>query len=447
MSLLEDLNIPASLKNALAENNLIRATPIQQKVFSPVLAGRDVCGIAQTGTGKTIAYLLPLLKLWKFHAEKNASILILVPTRELVVQVEETIKELTAYMNVKALGVYGGVNIKTQQEALGDKTDIVIGTPGRVYDLALSGFLKFKKIKHLVIDEMDELLNLGFRRQLENILNLLPEKRQTLFFSATLDEEVESFIKEHFDLYEKIEAAASGTPLKSISQIAYAVPNFNTKINLLKYLLAQKEEYIKVLIFVSTKKLADNVFELLQPEFEERLNIIHSNKDQNYRFNAVKKFEEIPNQILIATDIIARGIDVSDISQVINFDVPDTTERYMHRIGRTGRASKTGAAVTFFTVKESVQLENIEEWMDQKIPLTAIPDEVIISDILIEEELDIFVVPEIKLKPLRKEAGGAAFHEKSAKNSRENVTVSRKDRMMKKYGKPKTRGQKPKRKK
>ena len=447
MSLLEELNLSAPLKNALADNGLVRATPIQQKVFAPVMAGKDVCGIAQTGTGKTIAYLLPLLKLWKFNAEKNASILILVPTRELVVQVEETIKELTTYMNVKALGVYGGVNIKTQQEALGEKTDIVIGTPGRVYDLALSGFLKFKKIKHLVIDEMDELLNLGFRRQLENILNLLPQKKQTLFFSATLDEDVESFIKEHFDLYEKIEAAASGTPLKNISQIAYPVPNFNTKINLLKFLIAQEDVFIKVLIFVSTKKLADNLYELLLPEFENRLNVIHSNKDQNYRFNAVKKFEEIPNQVLIATDIIARGIDVSDISQVINFDVPDTTERYMHRIGRTGRASKTGAAVTFFTAKEKPQFENIEEWMDQKIPLSVMPEEVIISEILIEDEQDTFIVPEIQLKPIRKEAGGAAFHEKSAKNSRENVTISRKERMMKKYGKPKTRGQKPKRKK
>ncbi len=446
MNLLEDLNLSAPIKKALAENGLVYATPIQQKVFAPVMAGKDVCGIAQTGTGKTIAYLLPLLRLWQFGSDKTASILILVPTRELVVQVEQSINELTTYMNVKALGVYGGVNIKTQQEALGVKTDIVIGTPGRVYDLALSGFLKFNKIKHLVIDEMDELLNLGFRRQLENILNLLPVKRQTLFFSATLGDEVESFVKDHFDFYEKIEAAASGTPLKNISQVAYAVPNFNTKINLLRNLLAQEAEFIKVLIFVSTKKLADNVFEQLQPSFENRLNVIHSNKDQNYRFNAVKNFEEIPNQILIATDIIARGIDVSDISQVINFDVPDTTERYMHRIGRTGRANKTGAAITFYTPKEAEQLENIEEWMDQKIPLTPMPETVEISEVLIEEELDTYVVPEIKLKPVKQD-GGAAFHEKSAKNSRENVTISRKDRMMKKYGKPKTRGAKPKRKK
>lgn len=447
MNLLEDLNLSAPLKKALAENELVYATPIQQKVFAPVMAGKDVCGIAQTGTGKTIAYLLPLLRLWQFSAEKTASILILVPTRELVVQVEESIIKIAAYINVTAVGVYGGVNIKTQQEALANKTDIVIGTPGRVYDLALSGSLRFNKIKHLVIDEMDELLNLGFRRQLENILNLLPVKRQTLFFSATLEDEVEGFINENFSFYEKIEAAASGTPLKNIKQVAYEVPNFNTKINLLKFLLVQEAEFVKVLLFVSTKKLADNLFEQLQPEFENRLNVIHSNKDQNYRFNAVKNFEEIPNQILIATDIIARGIDVSDITQVINFDVPDTTERYMHRIGRTGRANKTGAALTLYTPKEKPRVEAIEEWMSYKIPLMALPEEVEISEVLIDDELDIFIVPEIKLKPIKREAGGGAFHEKSAKNSRENFTMSRKEKMMKKYGKPKTRGQKTKRKK
>ena len=235
-----DLNLSAPLLNALAENGYINPTTIQHRVFPIVMSGRDVCGIAQTGTGKTFAYLLPLLRLWKFSKDKNPQILIIVPTRELVAQVVESVKELSTYMSVVALGVYGGVNINTQWTELQKGVDVLVATPGRLYDLAVNGAFKTKSIKKLVIDEMDEMLNLGFRIQIKNILDLIPAKRQNLLFSATITDEVEKLMDTYFNNPERVEAAPTGTPLENIEQVYYATPNFYTKINLLHLLLSQE---------------------------------------------------------------------------------------------------------------------------------------------------------------------------------------------------------------
>ncbi|MCP9752387.1 DEAD/DEAH box helicase [Ferruginibacter sp. HRS2-29] len=439
-----DLNISTPLLNALDDLGYQNPTTIQEKAFSVVMSGADVCGIAQTGTGKTIAYLLPCLRQWKFTKDKSPTILIVVPTRELVAQVVETVNKLTTYMTVVTVGVYGGVNINTQRLSVEGKVDILVATPGRLFDLAMNGSLKLKNIKTLIIDEVDEMLNLGFRTQLKNILDLIPAKRQNLLFSATLTEEVEELIHTFFNNPVKIEAAPSGTPLENIEQQAYEVPNFHTKVNLLKHLLANDPQMTKVLVFAATKKLADQLFAELETLFPESAGVIHSNKEQNHRFNTVKQFQEGNYRFIIATDIVARGIDITEVTHVINFDTPDIPENYMHRIGRTGRAKKKGIAITFITEKEKPLQQAIEELMDFAIPIAALPAEVEISTVLTEDEIPKVYMKEIQIKLPKKEDVGPAFHPKSAKNSKVNFVMSRKDRMMKKYGKPKTRGQKKK---
>ena len=440
----QDLGKP--LLNALDDLGYTVPTAIQHKVYSVVMSGADVCGIAQTGTGKTIAYLLPSLRQWKFTKDKMPAVLIVVPTRELVVQVVETIQKLTKYMNVVAAGVYGGVNINTQKLIVENKVDFLVATPGRLFDLVMNGSLKLKLIKKLVIDEVDEMLNLGFRTQLKNILDLLPQKRQNLLFSATLTPEVEELMNLFFKDPVMVEAAPSGTPLENIEQAAYEVPNFHTKVNLLKLLLTQDADMSKVLVFVASKKLADEVFAEMETAFPENAGVIHSNKEQNHRFNTVKQFRDGNYRFIIATDLVARGIDISDVTHVINFDMPDEPEKYMHRIGRTGRAQKKGIALSFITEKENIHREKIESLMNFSIPILSLPDHLEISDVLTEDEIPKVYMKEIQLKIPKKEEVGPAFHEKSAKNSKVNFVVSRKDRMMKKYGKAKTRGQKPKRK-
>jgi ATP-dependent RNA helicase RhlE len=442
----EYFNLNRSIQNALDDIGITTPTLIQSRVYPVVLSGRDVCGIAQTGTGKTFAYLLPCLQLWKYDKAKNPQILIIVPTRELVLQVVESIESLSTYISLTAVGVYGGVNINTQKLALSQGADIIVATPGRLYDLMLDAAFKTKSIKKLVIDEMDEMLNLGFRTQIKNILNLLPTKRQNLLFSATITSDVEDIMNEYFVNPEKVEAAPTGTPLENIEQQGYCVPNYNTKKNLLDAVLASDPAMTKVLIFAATKKIADDLFEKLTPVYGEKLGIIHSNKEQNHRFNTVANFKDGTCTFLIATDIVARGIDVSEVTHVINFDIPDVPENYIHRIGRTGRANKNGIAITLYTEFEIEKLQAIEQLMKLELPIKDLPSDLVFSEVLIDDELPKIKMKNVLVKPPKMELSGPAFQEKSAKNQKTNFIVRKKDRMMAKYGRPKTRGQKPKRK-
>ncbi|HMU05718.1 MAG TPA: DEAD/DEAH box helicase, partial [Saprospiraceae bacterium] len=386
-------------------------------------SGRDVQGIAQTGTGKTIAYLLPLLKMWTFSKDRHPQILIVVPTRELVVQVVAQAEEMAKYTNAVVRGVFGGTNLKSQAAEIAEGLDIIVGTPGRLLDLGYHGALNLRMIKKLVIDEVDEMLNLGFRSQLEHLMDLLPEKRQNLMFSATITDEVEDLIGEYFNAPEKIEAAPSGSPLSNINQYLYRVPNFNTKINLLELLLAEKKEMTKILIFVSTKALADELYAGIVEKYPTSTGVIHSNKDQNYRFNSVNQFQNGTFRMLIATDIIARGLDIEDVSHVINFDLPDEPQNYVHRIGRTGRADKKGEALSLVGDLEADYLDEIQELMNYQIPVAALPEDLVISDVLTDAE-----IPKVQMKnilgkvPKMKEDTGA-FHEKKAKNKKVNAKV------------------------
>jgi ATP-dependent RNA helicase RhlE len=419
MSTFEKFNLPKSVQKAIDELGFVTPTPIQEKSFSVIMSGRDMMGIAQTGTGKTFAYLLPLLKLYKFTPTNTPKIVILVPTRELVVQVVEEVEKLTKYMSVKTLGIFGGVNINTQKKAVYEGVDILVGTPGRTMDLALDAVVRFDETQKLVIDEFDEMLNLGFRTQLTALLAMMKAKRQNILFSATMTDEVDAVLNDFFDFPEEVTLAASGTPLEKITQITYNVPNFNTKVNLLKHLLATDESMERVLVFVNNKKISDMLHTRIEEDFEGQFGVIHSNKSQNYRLSTMAEFQEGNLRGLITTDIMARGLDISNISHVINFELPELPELYMHRIGRTGRADAAGTAISFITPREEEFKVEVEVLMNQELEIAGFPEEVEISTKLIEPEKDKqpikFLMKKVKLE------GEGAFHEKSKKNQKVNL--------------------------
>ncbi|MGG7035109.1 MAG: DEAD/DEAH box helicase [Flavobacterium sp.] len=419
MTNFEQFNLPKSLQKAIDDLGFTTPTPIQEKSFSVIMSGRDMMGIAQTGTGKTFAYLLPLLKQYKFTLTNTPKIVILVPTRELVVQVVEEVEKLTKYMSVKTLGIFGGVNINTQKKSVYEGVDILVGTPGRVMDLALDSVIRFDETQKLVIDEFDEMLNLGFRAQLTSILAMMRKKRQNILFSATMTDEVDDVLNDYFDFPEEVTLAASGTPLENIQQSIYKVPNFNTKINLLKHLLENDETMSRVLVFVNNKKISDMLHTRMEELFEGQFGVIHSNKSQNYRLSTMASFQEGNLRGIITTDIMARGLDISDITHVINFEIPEYPELYMHRIGRTGRADATGTAISFVTPREEEFMIEAELLMEMELNVEDFPETVEISTKLIEPEKDKqpvkFLLKKVKLD------GDGAFHEKSKKNKKVNL--------------------------
>jgi ATP-dependent RNA helicase RhlE len=419
MTTFEQFNLPKSVQKAIDELGFTTPTPIQEKSFAVIMSGRDMMGIAQTGTGKTFAYLLPLLKLYKFTPTNTPKIVILVPTRELVVQVAAEIEKLTQYMSVKTLGIFGGVNINSQKKLVNEGIDILVGTPGRVMDLALDSVIRFDETQKLVIDEFDEMLNLGFKGQLTAILAMMNKKRQNILFSATMTDEVDAILEDYFDYPEEVTLAASGTPLENIRQLSYDVVNFNTKINLLKHLLETDETMQRVLVFVNNKKIADMLHERIDTHFEGQFGVIHSNKSQNYRLTTMANFQNSLLRGIITTDIMARGLDISDITHVINFEMPELPELYMHRIGRTGRADATGTALSFVTQREQEFKIESELLMNQEIQVVPFPETVEISNLLIGPEKDKqpikFLMKKVKLE------GDGAFHEKTKKNKKVNL--------------------------
>ena len=420
MTTFEQFNLPKSVQKAIDDLGFVTPTPIQEKSFSVIMSGRDMMGIAQTGTGKTFAYLLPLLKLYKFTPTDTPKIVILVPTRELVVQVVEEVEKLTKYMSVRTLGIYGGVNINTQKKSVYQGIDILVGTPGRVMDLALDSVIRFDDTQKLVIDEFDEMLNLGFRVQLTSILAMMTRnKRQNILFSATMTDEVDAILNDFFDFPEEVTLAASGTPLENIKQISYNVPNFNTKVNLLIHLLDSDESMERILVFVNNKKISDLLHERIEEQFDGQFGVIHSNKSQNYRLSTMASFQEGELRGIITTDIMARGLDISNISHVINFEAPEMPELYMHRIGRTGRADATGTAISFITPREEDFKTEVEELMGQVLEIVEFPEVVEISSKLIEPEKDKQPIKFLLKKP--KLDGEGAFHEKSKKNKKVNL--------------------------
>ncbi len=438
----EDFKLSKQLRKALETTGFDSPTPIQSEAFPVILSGKDMVGIAQTGTGKTFAYTLPLLQDLKYSNQINPRVLVLVPTRELVIQTVAKIESIASQVNIRVLGVYGGTNINTQWQTVTEGMDILVATPGRLYDLTLNGALQLKAVKKLVIDEVDVMLDLGFRLQLTNIFDLLSEQRQNIMFSATMTKEIDTLIDEFFLRPVKISIAVSGTPLENIEQQCYPVQNFHTKANLLSYLLNDKEEYRKVLVFVSNKKNADRLYEALEEKYGQEAGIIHSNKSQNYRIRSIQHFDAGKYRILVTTDVMARGLDLEEISHVINFDTPAFPENYMHRIGRTGRAKQPGKSILFFTEQEEEAKLAIELLMNYEIPQIDFPAEVEISKELIPEER-----PKIAENPhitrnTRKSRKKPVVQEKKEKNKKTNQGGSYRRKLARKYKKPQSKGDK-----
>lgn len=420
MKTFQDFDLPKSLQKAIDSLGLTTPTPIQERALPVILSGRDMMGIAQTGTGKTFAYLIPILKQWKFQATDSPRVVILVPTRELVVQVQEELEKLVQFMSVRVVGVFGGVNINTQRKAVAEGVDVLVGTPGRTMDLALDGVLRFDALQKLVIDEFDEILNLGFRFQITSILTMMKSKRQNILFSATMTEEVDEMLDEYFDFPEEVSLAPSGTPLEKIEQFVYHVPNFLTKVNLLKDLLARNDNMERILVFVNNKKLVDTTFDLLEEDFSEQFGVIHSNKSQNYRLNTMASFQRGELRGLITTDIMARGLDISDITHVINLQFSEVPEQYIHRIGRTGRADKEGTAISMVSPQEEEILIEAELLMEKELTALELPDYIEISEKKLDFEKDRRKFKTIG-KPINREERGDAFHEKKDKNKKVNL--------------------------
>ncbi|MBP9186847.1 MAG: DEAD/DEAH box helicase [Bacteroidia bacterium] len=418
----KDLNINNPLLKALEDLEYIHPTPVQVESYPVIMSGRDVVGIAQTGTGKTFAYLLPVLRQLKFSEQRHPRVLIVVPTRELVMQVYGEVKRLTKYMTIRTGAMYGGGNINKQKEMVFAGLDVLVSTPGRLIDLASIGAIKLTSIQKLIIDEVDEMLEQEFRSQLTSIIDYLPLKRQNILFSATLTEEVEKYFGEFFNNPIKVEVAAHGTPLEKIIQYGYQVPNFGTKVNLLTHLLQTDDSLGKVLVFVSKIKNADKLYEMMHQNFAGNIGLLHSRKPQNQRFEALRQFADNEHRILIATDVAARGLDVVDVTHVINFDTPDNSNDYLHRIGRTGRIGKDGTAITFMNPAEEEYMPEIEEVMHKEVNILAFPKEVALSKIFSDDEK-----PKLReknyLKSVKKteDEKGASFHDKKAKNQKVNL--------------------------
>lgn len=435
-----EFGLTIAQQNALDDLGFTKPTPIQLQSFPVIRSGKDMVGIAQTGTGKTLAYMLPLLLDLKFSKELHPRILVMVPTRELVLQGVEEIEKFSKYTSVRVVGIYGGTNINRQKEALEEGWDIIVATPGRLYDLIMSRAVPLKNLKKVVIDEVDVMLDLGFRYQLTNILELLPSKRQNIMFSATMTEDVDTFIQDFFIAPITVSVALSGTPLDTIQQYAYAVPNFYTKANLLIHLLNDAENYLKVLVFVGNKKSADLLFTILDDHFGSEVGVIHSNKTQNYRIRSIENFNSGKTRVLVTTDVMARGLDLDRISHSVNFDTPSFPENYIHRIGRTGRAGQEGTSLLFYTEMENSFKKTIENLMGQSITVLNLPSEVKISEKLTAEEQPIIIESN---NPITiEEEAGPAFHEKKESNTKVNQGGSYKRTIKKKYKKPQTRGDK-----
>lgn len=416
----EELRLSKLLLEALYDLDIVQPTPIQEQTFNKIAAGNDLIGVAQTGTGKTFAYLLPILNNLEYSEQKNPRVLVVVPTRELALQVKTEAEKLAKYKSFRIKCVYGGANINTQKDELfGSGCDMIIGTPGRIFDIAVTGVLRLTSIRRLVIDEVDEMLSLGFRPQLEQILDMLPQKRQSLMFSSTLTDEVNKFINAHFRSPITVEVTRRCTPIEKIEQQVYKLPNFYSKVNFIATTLTENSDFVKTLIFAESKKQADLLFDKLNPILGDRLCVTHSNKSQNYRFNAVRRFESNEVNVLIATDVVARGIDFTDISHVINMSPPENPIDYIHRIGRTGRADKDGTSLLFVAPYEEERYAAVKEIAGNNISECAVNENISISNVLLEEEKPTATHKMYIKAPTLKNSGGA-FHEKSAKRQKTN---------------------------
>jgi ATP-dependent RNA helicase RhlE len=445
----ENFKLNKQLLEAVTDAGYTKPTPIQEKAIPLALAGHDVLGIAQTGTGKTAAYVLPILMKTKYAQGMHPRAIILAPTRELVMQIEEAVVSFGKHTDLRYVCLYGGLGPKTQIENIKKGVDIIISTPGRFLDLYKKGEIFTKEIKTMVLDEADKMLDMGFMPQIRSILEIIPSKRQNLLFSATFGAKVDKFSQEFLEFPERIEIDPQATTAETIHQVKYAVPNIKTKINLLESLL-ENESLNRIIVFTKSRKNAESVYSYLERKKLGEIRVIHANKGQNTRINSMENFKSGEVRILVATDVASRGLDISMVSHVINFDVPLIYEDYVHRIGRTGRAEKDGIAITFVNPAETYHFERIEEIIRMQVPEVQIPAEVIIAKTPFEEsQAYAREIDNQKRKENPDFKGG--FHEKKArpkpnplvkekKRGNKNSKAKRNRNQMKTQGKWKKKG-------
>ncbi len=362
------LNLIEPILKALTAEGYTTPTPIQQQAIPFVLQKRDLLGCAQTGTGKTAAFAIPIIQLLvqqKTH-KSGVKVLILTPTRELAIQIDESFASYGKYTDLKHTVIFGGVSQLSQTNALKKGVDILVATPGRLLDLIQQGFVSLRNLEIFVLDEADRMLDMGFIHDVKRVISNIPAKRQTLFFSATMPLEIQQLSKILLDNPAKVEVTPPTSTVDKIKQSLYFVSK-NDKPKLFIYLL-KEQKIANALVFSRTKHGADKVVKFLLKE-NVKAAAIHGNKSQNNRQNALNDFKTGKIQVLVATDIAARGIDIDELSHVFNFDLPEVPETYIHRIGRTGRAGLGGTAIAFCDVDEKDQLKDIEKFISQHIPV------------------------------------------------------------------------------
>ena len=422
----EQLGVTRQFLDAVNDHGYKQATPIQIQAIPSIRSGQHLIGIAQTGTGKTAAYLLPILQNLKYAKGTDPRCLILVPTKELVLQVTEQVAALAKYTDLRWVGLYGGIGPKAQAAVIAKGVDIVVATPRRLMEMYEKENLILKSINTFVLDEADRMLDMGFLSQINLILDILPRKKQNLMFSATFSPRVEELSWNFMDCPLKIEITPEATPVETVTQRAYRVPNMQTKLHLLSHLLQDRDTFNRVIVFVKTKTTATQVFEYCQKAIRGTVRLIHSNKSQNARINSFNEFKEGNIRLLIATDVMARGVDIPEVSHVINFDVPIMTEDYVHRIGRTGRAWNKGEAITFIHKADEYQFAKIEKKIRMSVPSFDLPEEVEVTETPYEEKQAM----DLEIDNQRKKEDPTfkgAFHEKKdyrqKKNERERKKV------------------------
>jgi len=373
----------------------------------------------------------------KYAQGDNARAIIIAPTRELAMQIEENAKQFAAYTDLRVVSVYGGLGPKTQIELINKGVDIIVGTPGRFMDIYLAGHIVTKTLQVLVLDEADKMMDMGFMPQINRILEVVPVKRQNLLFSATMSDKIHQLSNNFLEFPTIIEVTPQATPAQTVNQHLYHVPNIKTKINLLKKLLDEPDDIKKLIVFCKTRAVAEDVFKFLLRKFgEAQVKVLHANKGQNTRINSINSFKNDEVKILVATDVASRGIDVSDVSHVINFDVPVVIEDYVHRIGRTGRAFQSGEAITFATPSEEYYVHKVEKLIRQIIPVEVIPADVFIETTPYEEKQD--QAKEIDMQKRRDDPDfKGAFHEKKTLNQKLKFKAAReKAQPNSRHGKP-----------
>ncbi|ATN04302.1 DEAD/DEAH box helicase [Chryseobacterium indologenes] len=380
-----DLNLIEPIAKAIKEQGYTTPTPIQERSIPDILQGRDFLGCAQTGTGKTAAFSIPILQNLSKNKISNNHIkaLILTPTRELAIQIEENINAYGKYLPLKQLVIFGGVKQGNQEAALKKGVDILVATPGRLLDFIAQGIISLKNLEIFVLDEADRMLDMGFVHDVKRVIKLLPQRRQTLFFSATMPGEIQKLANSILNNPVKVEVTPVSSTADTIKQSVYFVEREN-KLNLLSHIL-KNDIADSVLVFARTKHGADKIARKLQKD-NISAEAIHGNKSQNARQNALNNFKSGKTRVLVATDIAARGIDIDELKFVINFELSDVSETYVHRIGRTGRAGAEGTSISFVDGLDLLNLKNTEKLIGKKIPI--IKDHPFHTDDLVAEKRD-----------------------------------------------------------